>query len=72
MFPYMICPTCCTNIGNRTIKYNNQIDEIDNNDKLTEDIKNEMKEKLLADLKITNYCCTPRIICKVPKEKIII
>ena len=59
---YMRCPTCGYIIGNRQILYESRLEEIDNNPNTDDDIKLELKTKLVESLKLKRYCCKIRVM----------
>lgn len=59
---YMRCPTCGYILGNRQILYESRMEEIVNNPNTDEDIKLELKTKLVESLKLKRYCCKVRVM----------
>jgi len=58
----MRCPTCGYILGNRQILYESRMEEIVNNPNTDEDIKLELKTKLVESLKLKRYCCKVRVM----------
>ena len=59
---YMRCPTCGYILGNRQILYESRMEEIVNNPNTDDDIKLELKTKLIESLKLKRYCCKVRVM----------
>jgi DNA-directed RNA polymerase subunit N (RpoN/RPB10) len=59
---YMRCPTCGYILGNRQILYESRMEEIVNNPNTDDDIKLELKTKLVESLKLKRYCCKVRVM----------
>ena len=59
---YMRCPTCGYILGNRQILYESRMEEIMNNPNTDDDIKLELKTKLVESLKLKRYCCKIRVM----------
>lgn len=58
LFP--ICPSCGTQLSNKQIIYEKELDKICN--RSSDGGINVDKEKLLDDLKLDRYCCRQRIM----------
>jgi DNA-directed RNA polymerase subunit N (RpoN/RPB10) len=58
----MRCPTCGYILGNRQILYESRMEEIVNNPNTDDDIKLELKTKLIESLKLKRYCCKVRVM----------
>ncbi len=58
----MRCPTCGYILGNRQILYESRMEEIVNNPNTDDDIKLELKTKLVESLKLKRYCCKVRVM----------
>jgi DNA-directed RNA polymerase subunit N (RpoN/RPB10) len=59
---YIRCPTCGYIIGNRQILYESRMEEINNNPNTDDDIKLELKTKLVESLNLKRYCCKVRVM----------
>lgn len=61
---YATCPSCKTCLGNRFVIYETKINEICNNNSLTEEEKNTAKSKILDILHVDpdRYCCRMRLM----------
>lgn len=59
---YVKCPSCSTVIGNRQIIYENGLEEINSDPTTTNELKLQLKTKLIESLNIKNYCCKMRVI----------
>ena len=59
---YIRCPTCGYILGNRQIFYESRMEEIVNNPNIDEDVKLELKTKLVDSLKLKRYCCKVRVM----------
>jgi len=57
---YIRCPSCGCLIGNRQIKYETTMEEINSDPNLSEAVKLELQTKLLKSFKL-KYCCNMRI-----------
>lgn len=68
---YPRCPGCRTILANKQIPYEDGLDKICKNDKLTESQKQKQKEELLDQLYVQNICCRMRIMGYVSKIKIV-
>jgi len=58
---YMRCP-CGYILGNRQIFYESRMEEIVNNPNTDDDVKLELKTKLVESLKLKRYCCKVRVM----------
>lgn len=67
---YLKCPTCGTILGNRQIKYDKELEEIESNPNNDEKQKLELKNKLIYSLELNRYCCKMRIITYKNKTEI--
>jgi DNA-directed RNA polymerase subunit N (RpoN/RPB10) len=68
---YPRCPTCGKKLSHLELKYEDKLEDILNNPKLTENQKNVEKQKLVNSLGLTRYCCKTRIITYLDTIKII-
>jgi len=59
---YPKCPSCKTLLANKQIVYEDKMEEICNNDKLTSDAKNMAKRKLLSEIELHRECCRMRMM----------
>lgn len=59
---YFRCPTCKTMLANKQLFYEQRLDNISNNDKLSVKEKNNAKMKLLDELELYRSCCRMRIM----------
>ena len=59
---YIRCCTCGYILGNRQILYESRMEEIVNNPNTDDDIKLELKTKLVESLKLKRYCCKVRVM----------
>ena len=70
------CFTCGHVLANLELEYEEKLQEIDNNIKLTDEQKQEAKrnlvDKLLPDRWKTRYCCTARLLSYVDLIKVIV
>ena len=62
---YYRCPTCKTILANKQLMYEEELDKICTNSKLSEEEKIEQKMKLLDKLELKRYCCRMRMITYV-------
>lgn len=63
---YVKCPTCKSDLGDKQLLYEEKMKEIcnsENSDEDKEKMLNELKIKILEELKIERLCCKMRIIC---------
>lgn len=67
---YIKCPTCGYILGNRQRIYNIGLEEIESNPNNDEQMKLELKEKLVNSLEIEKYCCKMRVITYKNKTEI--
>ena len=67
---YLKCPSCGYILGNRQVEYEKGLDEIESNPNNDEDLKLELKTKLVESLLIINYCCKMRVITYKNKTEI--
>ncbi len=58
---YVSCPTCKKVLGHLQIKYEQELEKIVNNDKLSEEQKDAKKEEVAKNL-VERYCCRMRLI----------
>jgi DNA-directed RNA polymerase subunit N (RpoN/RPB10) len=68
---YYKCPTCRTLLANKQLVYENEIKNIINNQKLSDEQKNIEKEKILDKLFIMNICCRMRTLTYCKKIEIV-
>ena len=68
---YPRCPTCRTIFANKEIPYEEGLAEICAKENMSEEKKNESKERLLEKIGIKRYCCKPRFIGYVKKIELI-
>jgi DNA-directed RNA polymerase subunit N (RpoN/RPB10) len=70
------CFTCGHVLANLELEYEEKLQEIDNNIKLTDEQKQEAKrnlvDKLLPDRWKTRYCCRARLLSYVDLIKVIV
>ena len=59
---YIICPTCGTLLGDKTITYENNKKDICTNPTLSSDEKEKALSQLLLGLGLRRYCCKMRIM----------
>jgi|688.fasta_scaffold858094_2 DNA-directed RNA polymerase subunit N (RpoN/RPB10) len=59
---YYKCPTCRTLLANKQIPYQEKINHICTNQKMTEKEKDEAKRKVLVELELHRPCCRMRIM----------
>ena len=59
---YFRCPTCGTCLANKQLVYENEINAICNNTKLSETERDIEKMKILDKIKLHNYCCRMRML----------
>lgn len=69
---FVKCPSCKTQLANKQILFEERLEEICNNEKLTEKQKNEQKKKLLDDLNLKRYCCRMRMLTYIREELILV
>jgi DNA-directed RNA polymerase subunit N (RpoN/RPB10) len=67
---YVICPTCGMELANRIKPYEEGLREIEDNPNNDEQLKLELKEKLVNSLEIERYCCRMRLITYKDKTEI--
>lgn len=67
---YLKCPTCGYILGNRQKIYDLGLEEIESNPNNNEEMKIELKNKLIESLKVQKYCCKMRIITYKNKTEI--
>jgi DNA-directed RNA polymerase subunit N (RpoN/RPB10) len=68
---YLKCPTCSYVLGNRQRIYEQGLEEIESNPNNDEELKLELKQKLLESLGLKRYCCRMRVITYKNKTEII-
>ena len=69
---YPVCPTCQNLLADKQLVYEEELEKICNNKKLTEEAKKNKKEKLLTDLGVIRYCCRMRMISYIDQVKLIV
>ena len=67
---YLKCPTCGCVLGNRQKLYDNSLEEIESNPNNDEEMKLNLKDKLIESLQIKRYCCKMRVITYKNKTEI--
>jgi DNA-directed RNA polymerase subunit N (RpoN/RPB10) len=68
---YLKCPTCGYVLANRQKFYEQGLEEIESNPNNDEQMKLNLKEKLVKSLELKRYCCTMRVITYKNKTEII-
>lgn len=69
---YYKCPSCRTILANKQIPYEKGLDKICENNKLSDEEKNDEKRILLDKLQLVNICCRMRMISYIKKVEILI
>jgi DNA-directed RNA polymerase subunit N (RpoN/RPB10) len=59
---YFKCPTCKTTLANKQIPYEERMDKICNNMKLSVREKDKLKDTILDELCVIRYCCRMRVM----------
>ena len=59
---YFRCPTCKTPLANKQLLYEQKLDNVCNDDKLSISAKNIAKMKILDELELHRPCCRMRIM----------
>jgi DNA-directed RNA polymerase subunit N (RpoN/RPB10) len=68
---YYKCPSCRTVLANKQLPFEDHIDKICKDNKLTDQQKTKLKEKLLDKLFITNICCRMRMLTYIKEIELI-
>jgi DNA-directed RNA polymerase subunit N (RpoN/RPB10) len=68
---YGTCPTCKKVLGDKQIIYEKEMEKIVNDEKLSEEEKDNKKQELARKL-TTRYCCRMRLISYTDFAKLII
>tara|TARA_B100000902_G_scaffold396420_1_gene457371 strand:- start:10743 stop:10958 length:216 start_codon:yes stop_codon:yes gene_type:complete len=69
---YPVCPTCQFILADKQIPYEKGYEKIINNDKLSNEKKQNEIEELLNNLGLIRYCCRMRMISFIDQSKLII
>lgn len=69
---YYKCPTCCTVLANKQVPFEEGLEKICKDSKLSEKQKEEAKMKLLDELEVKRYCCRMRILTYADLVKVVI
>jgi DNA-directed RNA polymerase subunit N (RpoN/RPB10) len=59
---YVRCPTCRSLLASKQILYENMLNDICNDQQLSDSEKNLKKRKVLDELYITRECCRMRVL----------
>ncbi len=59
---YFTCPTCKVVLANKQIPYEERMDFICKNVKLSDKEMEEAKKKVLTEIEVTKYCCRQRVM----------
>ena len=59
---YFRCPTCRTILANKQVLFEEELDNICKNDKLSKKESDAAKQNLLDRLELRNMCCRPRML----------
>lgn len=59
---YPKCPSCKTILANKQVPYEEKMDKICGNVKLSNEEKDIAKRKVLDELEIKRYCCRMRVM----------
>ena len=62
---YFKCPTCKTHLANKQLIYEEKMDAICNNDKLSTKEKCEAKRKIFPEIELHRECCIMRMMGNV-------
>jgi DNA-directed RNA polymerase subunit N (RpoN/RPB10) len=68
---YATCPTCKKLLGDKQIIYEKEMEKIINNEKMSEEEKENEKQKLAKSL-VSRYCCRMRLISYIDFAKLVI
>ena len=68
---YFKCPTCRTNLANKELIFEEEMNNITNDPKLSKEQKDKLKIELLDKLQLKRYCCRMRILTYIDNIKII-
>ncbi len=68
---YFKCPTCKTILANKELVFDEKLDKICKDTKLSNKQKDEQKMKLLDELELPRYCCRMRIMTSIKQIDII-
>jgi len=68
---YGTCPTCKKILGDKQIKYEIELEKINNNSNLTLEQKEEKKQELAKSF-VSRYCCRMRLITYVDFSNILV
>jgi DNA-directed RNA polymerase subunit N (RpoN/RPB10) len=63
---YIKCPSCGRLLADKSIEYEDKLENIYNDNNLTDNQKMEKKAKLLDDLGITKICCRSKFMSSIP------
>ena len=67
---YVKCPTCGNVLANRIKIYEERLKEIEDNPNNDEEMKLDLKEKMVNSLELERYCCKMRLITYKDKTEI--
>ena len=68
---YPKCPSCRTLLANKQIPYEQEMNKICKNTKLTHEEKEKQKQDVLTRVEIINICCRARVMGYVKLIEII-
>lgn len=68
---YYRCPSCKTVLANKQPIFEKDMQKICNDNKMSEDQKNNEKRKLLDRLELHRYCCRMRMLTYVDQINIV-
>lgn len=68
---YFKCPTCKTILANKQVPFEEGLDKICNNPKMSQKEKDSAKVELLDQLEVKRMCCRMRILTYVKQIEII-
>jgi len=66
------CPTCKTLLADKQIPFEEGMDKICNDTKLTDEQKDKKRKELLDKLELHRYCCRMRILTYTREELILV
>jgi DNA-directed RNA polymerase subunit N (RpoN/RPB10) len=68
---YPVCPTCGSLLADKQLEYEEGLEKILSDTKLSEEDKNKKRKQLILNIGLYRYCCKMRLLSYIQTEKLI-
>jgi DNA-directed RNA polymerase subunit N (RpoN/RPB10) len=69
---YSVCPTCGFLLADKQLDYEEGLEKIMGDIKLSNEEKVEKRKTLISKIGVVRYCCKMRLLSFIPLEKLIV